>query len=323
MTTAQSNAPKQRVLICEFIDESSLDIFPSNIEFTYAPNLVDEREMLLDQVADYDALIIRNRTRVDAELLSRTSKLKALGRLGVGLDNIDLTRCAQLGVKVLPATGANTRSVAEYVIASALLTIRGAFDATEKIVEGDWPRAKLGQGGEINGRTLGLIGFGTIAQATAALAQPLGMRVIAYDPFQSSHTFTACEVEEHSLEQCLSQADVVSLHLPLCDETRSFLNAERLSQMRRGAVLINTARGEVIDLDALTHALNSDHLSAAVIDVFESEPPGTDLLRRLRSCKNLILTPHIAGVTAEANKRVSQLTVENVVRALDEVRSIG
>lgn len=317
MTTAPSNIPKHRVLITEFIDETALDAFPSHIEYTYSPSLVDERDTLLAQVGEYDAIIVRNRTRVDAELLARANGLIAVGRLGVGLDNIDLEGCDERGVKVLPATGANTRSVAEYVIASILLTIRGAFLATPELLAGEWPRGTLGQGGEIHGRTLGLIGFGTIAQATASLAKSLGMRVIAFDPYQSEETFTQAGVSNCTLETCLATADIVSLHIPYTPDTRCFINAQRLAQMRKGATLINTARGEVIDLPALAHALNSYHLGMAVIDVFESEPPDAQLLDQLRHCKNLILTPHIAGVTSEANARVSHLTVANVIEALD------
>lgn len=317
MTTAPSNVPEHRVLITEFIDETALDAFPSHIRYSYLPGLVDQREKLLAQIEEYDAIIVRNRTRVDVELLARANGLKAVGRLGVGLDNIDLERCAELDIKVLPATGANTRSVAEYVIASILLTVRGAFSATTELLAGDWPRATLGQGGEICGRTLGLIGFGTIAQATASLAKSLGMRVIAYDPYQSEGTFTKANVSSCTIEECLSTADVVSLHIPYTPDTRGFINSERLAQMRKGATLINTARGEVIDLSALAEALNSDHLGRAVIDVFESEPPDSLLLEQLRRCKNLILTPHIAGVTSEANARVSHLTVANVIQALD------
>jgi len=314
---------QHKVLITEFIDESALLAFPPDVQVTYAPKLVDQRSELLEQVQDYDALIVRNRTQVDRELLQQAARLKAIGRLGVGLDNIDLKHCDDLNIQVLPATGANTRSVAEYVIAATLLTTRRAFASTPEILAGAWPRPALGQGGEIEGRTLGLIGFGAIAQATAQLSRALGMRVIAYDPFQTEASFVAAAVESCSLESCLSRSDVLSLHLPLTADTRSLINAQRISLMRKGAILINTARGEVVELEPLVKALNSGHLSAAVIDVFDSEPPSPVLLKKLHGCENLTLTPHIAGVTAEANQRVSLMTVQNVVHALKEAKTDG
>lgn len=313
--SAQPNR-RATVLICEFIDESALKEFPTSINYIYRPDLVEDRKQLLEAVTQVDAIIVRNRTQVDRELLESASHLKVVGRLGVGLDNIDLKLCAKLGIAVFPATGANTRSVAEFVMAAIFLTTRGCFNATTQILDGEWPRAALGRGGEVYGRTLGLVGFGTIAQAVAQLAQSMGMRVLATDPLCDEALFQDLHVEQMELEALLGTADVISLHVPYTSSTLALINAERIAQMRSGSVLINTARGEVVSTKAVVAALKSGHLSSAVIDVFEAEPPEEEQLELLRGCDNLILTPHVAGVTAEANHRVSFLTVRNVVEAL-------
>lgn len=305
-----------KVLITEFMDQRALAEFPPSFEVYYEPELVDRREELLASVIDADALIVRNRTQVDKALLQRADKLKVVGRLGVGLDNIDMTECEARSIQVFPALGANTRSVAEYVIAALMLMIRGSFFSTSAIAQGEWPRALLGKGGEVEGRTLGLLGFGTIAQAVASRARGLGLKLIAHDPWCDNQTFRSHEVSSVSLEQLLAESDILSLHIPFTPDTANFINAERIALMKPGALLINTARGEVVDLPAVGAALRSEHLGGAVLDVFEQEPPSKETLDSLRGCNNLVLTPHIAGVTAEANTRVSFMTVDKVRRAL-------
>ena len=313
----------RRVLVTEVMDEAALDAFGPDFDVRYEPDIVDDRTATLARVRDVDAVIVRNRTQVNAELLEAAPSLRAVGRLGVGLDNIDLPACRARGVEVLPATGANAASVAEYVIGAALVLVRGAFRSTEDVRNGGWPRGQLGAGGEIGGRTLGLVGFGTIAREVARRAGALGMGIVAHDPNLATGDAAWSEgptVDPVDLPALLSRSDVVSLHVPLTDATRGMLDAAALAAMRPGAVLINTARGGIVDEAALVRALRSGRLGGASLDVFATEPLDREAASRFDDVPNLILTPHIAGVTSEGNARVSGLTVANVMAALERGR---
>ena len=307
------------VVITEFMDETALAQFGSDFCLSYAPDLVDDRERLLAAVASAAAVIVRNRTRVDEELLDAAPDLKVVGRLGVGLDNIDTRQCASRGIAVCPATGANTLSVAEYVTGTSMVLTRGAYSTTADMVAGNWPRATLGQGGEVAGQRLGLIGFGGIARAVAAMAWDLGMSVVAHDPHLPVNHPAWADAERCSLEEVLTKSDIVSLHIPLAPETRNLIDAAAIARMKPGAILINTARGGIVDEAALVAALKSGHLAGAALDVFETEPLTAEAGAKFKDTPNLILTPHIAGVTREANERVSAVTVANVIKALQDI----
>jgi (S)-sulfolactate dehydrogenase len=243
-----------------------------------------------------------------------------VGRLGVGLDNIDVPACEARGLPVIPATGANALSVAEYVVGTAMLLLRGAYQSTPAVAAGKWPRTPLSNGREIGGKVLGLIGFGSIGQLTARLATGLGMEVIAFDAMlDSDHpAYEQAGVRAAGLEEVMSMSDVLSLHVPLVESTRGLLNAARIAAMKPGAILINTARGGIVDEVALAQALRSGHLGGAAIDVFGAEPlPASP---HFEGCPNLVLTPHVAGVTAEANERVSFLIAQKVDELLGAAR---
>jgi (S)-sulfolactate dehydrogenase len=303
------------VVISEFMDQVAVDGLASEFDVLYDPNLVDHAEDLAVAVADARALIVRNRTQVRGELLAVAGKLQVVGRLGVGLDNIDLQACKQRAVAVCPATGANDAAVAEYVIATAMILLRDAYAAGPQVIAGDWPRQRC-MGREIGGKVLGLIGFGGIARETAWRARALGMSVMAHDPFVAD-TDPAWEgVERSELNKLLMGADVVSLHLPLTDGTRGLLDAQMIARMKMGAVLINTARGGIVDEDAVAESLRAGHLGGAAFDVFETEPVTAVAGARFAGIVNLVLTPHIAGVTQESNVRVSAVTAENVRKVL-------
>ena len=301
-----------RIVVTEFMDEATLRGLDADV--LYDPALVDDRAATLRAVADADAIIVRNRTRVDGELLAAAPRLRAVGRLGVGLDNIDLAACEARGVSVHPATGANAASVAEYVIGALLVLVRGCFGANDAMIAGQWPRGPLGKGGEIGSRTLGLVGYGTIAREVASRARALGMTVIAHDPALAADDPAWDGTQGVALDDLLARADAVSLHVPLTAATRGLIGADALATMKPSAVLVNTARGGVVDEAALADALRNERLGGAALDVFDDEPLVDGA--RWRGCPNLVLTPHVAGVTAEANGRVSYLTVENVARAL-------
>ena len=304
------------VVVSEFMDEVALSDFGNDISVNYEPSLVDDRAGLFAALANADAVIVRNRTQVNQDMLDAAPRLRVVGRLGVGLDNIDLDACKSRDVAVLPATGANTLSVVEYVIGAALTLVRGAYFSNAAMIAGDWPRGTLGNGGEVSGRLMGLVGFGAIAQAVAERAKNLGMKVAAHDPFLPSDHPAWSGVESCSVEDLLEKADVVSVHVPLTKDTANMIDADAISRMKRGAVLINTARGGIVDEAALAEALKAGQLGGAALDVFATEPLTAEAGKVFADVPNLILTPHIAGVTNEGNTRVSLMTVSNVAEAL-------
>ncbi|NKI95275.1 hydroxyacid dehydrogenase [Rhizobacter sp. SG703] len=299
-----------KILITEFMDAPAVAQLAAKHEVVHDATLVDDPARMIALASGADAIIVRNRTQVRGALLDALARCKVVGRLGVGLDNLDLPGCEARGIRVIPATGANAQSVAEYVVATAMLLLRGAYGSSAEVAAGAWPRAALTNGREIGGKTLGLVGYGSIGQLTGRLARAVGMRVVAHDAAMAP----GADVPSLSLDALLAQADVVSLHVPLLASTRHLIDARRLTAMKPGAVLINTARGGVVDEAALADALRSGHLAGAALDVFEAEPLPAG--GPLAGCPNLLLTPHIAGVTAEANERVSSLIATKVLEAL-------
>ncbi|MEN5062541.1 hydroxyacid dehydrogenase [Achromobacter aegrifaciens] len=304
------------ILISEFMDAPAVDALRQRFKVRYEPELVEQRDALLAAAADADALIVRNRSKVDAALLQAAPRLRAVGRLGVGLDNIDLDGCAARNIAVIPATGANARAVAEYVVGAMLMLLRGAYGSTAEVAAGAWPRNALSQGLEAHNRMLGIVGFGGIGRLTASLAQGLGMRVAGCDAaLPPDHpAWRETGVTALPLDELLAQADAITLHLPLTPGTRRLMDAGRIARMRPGAVLINTSRGGIVDEAALADALRTGHLRGAALDVFEQEPLPAG--SPLAGAPNLVLTPHIAGLTQEANTRVSDMVAAGVTMAL-------
>lgn len=303
------------IVISEFMDETAIREGLADFDVVYDPTLVDRPEELRRLVKDARALIVRNRTQVRGGLLEAAARLRVVGRLGVGLDNIDVAACEARNIAVRPATGANDLSVAEYVICAAMQLLRGAYASTPQMLAGAWPRNVL-IGRETAGRVLGLVGFGAIARCTATLARALGMRIVAFDPYAPDPVFAAEGVARRDLPALLAEADVISLHVPLTAETHGLISTAALARMKRGAVLINAARGGVVDEAALAVALREGRLAGAALDVFDREPLTAEAAAIFAGTPNLVLTPHIAGVTEESNTRVSFVTVENVRKVL-------
>jgi (S)-sulfolactate dehydrogenase len=312
------------IVICEFLDEASLDrIMPwgraSGREILYLPKLVDDPAALAQAIKGARALIVRNRTQVRGDLLEAAGRLEIVGRLGVGLDNIDVEACAARGIQVVPATGANDDSVAEYVVSAAMTLLRPLSTAMPDMMAGTWPRTTF-IGRELQGKTLGLIGFGAIARATARRARSLGMRVGAFDPFVPSDDPVWAETPQfETLAHLLGTVDVASLHVPLTKGTRRLIDADALAEMHDRAILINAARGGVVDEAALAKALREGKLGGAALDVFELEPLSAEAAEVFEGCPNLILTPHIAGLTDESNARVGGMIVDAVISHLETV----
>lgn len=305
-----------RIVITEFMDESAVARLRAAHDVLYDPKLVDDPARLHAEAAAADAIVVRNRTQVRGELLGALQRCKVVGRLGVGLDNIDVKACEARGMRVIPATGANALSVAEYVICAAMLLLRGAYRSTEEVAGGRWPRGALSNGRELAGKTLGLVGFGSIGQLTARLAKALGMEVVAFDAMMDRDhpAFADGGVAPAGLDELVALADVVSLHVPLVDSTRNLFDAARIARMKKGAVLVNTARGGVVEEEAVAAALRSGQLGGAALDVFGAEPLPAQ--PHFDGCPNLLLTPHIAGVTHESNERVSSVVADKVLEAL-------
>jgi (S)-sulfolactate dehydrogenase len=304
------------IVICEFMDEDAITSVLAGHDLLYDAGLVDRRDDLLAALGDVHALIVRNRTQVNGELLARAPKLQAVGRLGVGLDNIDMAACKARGVAVYPATGANDISVVEYVVAAMLTLLRGAYGATAAVIDGKWPRTALIGGREANGKRLGIVGFGAIGRKVGGVAAALGMTVCAHDPQIAAGDPAWSQpwgkVTPLDLATLLKESDVVSLHVPLTGATRNMLDRGKIARMKRGAILINAARGGVLDEAAVADALRSGALGGAALDVFEQEPLPKERGQIFAGCPNLLLTPHIAGLTVESNTRVSQLVAEKV-----------
>lgn len=303
------------IVISEFMDQAAVAELSERVETRYDPGLVDRRDELISLMRRAEALIVRNRTRVDETLIKASPDLRCVGRLGVGLDNIDLNACADRRVAVYPATGANDRSVAEFVIASAMLLLRRACFSKDDVLAGNWPREQS-VGREIAGKTIGLIGFGSTGKETGRIAAALGLTVLACDPCFAADA-EAKQIAQHAeLNELLAASDIVSLHVPLMPETKGMMNQEKISAMKPRAVLINAARGGVLDEDAAIAALRSGKLGGLALDVFETEPLTAQTARKFKGIPNLLLSPHIGGVTEESNVRVSAAVAQKVVAHL-------
>lgn len=302
------------IVITEFMDDAAIEALSVEFDVHYDPGLADHQDDIAGLLTGTRALIVRNRTKVTAGLLDAGPDITAVGRLGVGLDNIDLDAAKARDVQVFPATGANDASVAEYVITAAMMLLRTAWLGTDEVASGTWPRTSM-IGREIGGKTLGLLGYGSIARQTATRARALGMDVIAHDPFIDPVTGDWTGASPVDMKGLLTGADVLSLHVPLTEQTRHVIGRDALSEMKSEAVLINAARGGVVDEDALCATLKADALAGAALDVFEIEPLTAEAGAKFDGL-NVLLTPHIAGVTEESNVRVSALIAEKIRDAL-------
>ena len=255
---------------------------------------------LPSELADADALIIRSATKATAALLEKASKLRVIGRAGVGVDNVDVEAATKRGVLVMNTPGGNAVSVAEHTIALMLGLARAVPQANASIQAGRWEKSAF-SGTEMRGKTLGLVGLGRVGTEVARRARGLEMKVVAYDPFVTPAAAREVEVELLPLDEVLRQSDVVSLHTSLSGSTEKMIDATAIAKMKKGVRLINCARGELIDEAALAEALRSGQLAGAAVDTFATEPPKNSPLVGL---PNLIATPHIAGSTAEAQEEV-------------------
>jgi (S)-sulfolactate dehydrogenase len=305
------------IVISEFMNEAEVAELSRDFDVLYDQNLVTEPERLISLLGDCRGLIVRNRTMVTSALMDEAPRLAVIGRQGVGLDNIDLAAAEARGVKVCPAIGANAVSVAEYAILAMLHLCRPIITATPAMRAGEFPRAEFARGRELDGQILGLIGGGMIGAALAERAIGLGLGVVINDPDLTSATAPPGS-RLVSKQDLLDTADIISLHVPLNANTRGMVDAAMLEQMKPGVVLINTSRGGIINHVALAALLRDGHIGGAAIDVFEEEPASAESLAMFDGLENLILSPHIAGLTVESNARVSAMTAAQVRAVLED-----
>lgn len=287
----------------------------------YDQDLWKDTDRLSGLLSDADALIVRNQTRVTRELLSQAPKVKVVGRLGVGLDNIDLQATAERGVAVIYGKNANATSVAEYVIGAIFTCVRSLLDASADVKQGNWDRKRFTRT-EMSGKTLGLIGVGEISHRVAVRAKALGMRILGYDPFVAPYDFPVAEsgVELVDMDRLLAEADFISLHVPLTPKTRNLICRDTMKRMKPSVYLINSSRGGIINEDDLAQALRSKWIGGAVLDVLEEEPPSAG--HPLLALDNCIVTPHIAGLTEESQVRTSEIVANEVIRELQGQASL-
>lgn len=286
---------KRRVLVCDTLDVATLGL-TEGFAVDYDPNIT--REGLLGKVAEYDALVVRSRTRVDAEVIARATRLKLVARPGTGLDNIDLRAANARGIEVVNSPEALVEAVAEHVIGLILAVAREIPAADASMKAGLWEKPRF-VGTELKGKTLGIAGLGRIGRRVAEIAKAMGMSLLGYDVIEvPQETLASLGCRMVDLDTLFGSSDFITLHVPLTTETRHMVDPRRIALMKRTSVLVNTSRGEVIDEAALARALLAGEIGGAALDVFESEPPRGDIVGAPR----LITTPHIGGQTKDAQK---------------------
>ena len=302
----------KKVLISDPLAKEAVDILKKGgLEVVEKTGMKPEE--LIACIGEYNAIVVRSATKVTKEVIDAGKKLEVIGRGGVGLDNINVDYAEKRGIKVINTPMAPSISVAEITIGHLLALARSIPQATASLKAGKWEKKKF-KGFEVYGKTLGIIGIGRIGQEVAVRALGLGMKVCTYDPFGGFHTsIHAPQMATSTFEQLLQDSDFISLHIPLTDETRHMLGKKEFEVMKDGVVIINCARGGVIDEKALLEALKSEKVKGACLDVFEQEPPGDSPLLKL---DNVVATPHIGSATVEGQSRVGSEIANMVVENL-------
>lgn len=312
-----------KVLVTELMWEDGIkDLRSKGYEVDYDPELSRKREDLISLLPNYDAIIVRNETKVDTEFLEAAKKTQIIGRLGVGLDNIDLMGARERDIPVVSARNANATSVAEYVLAAMLDSSRPLTASNKDVRAGNWNR-KLYTGIELNNRIIGLIGMGEISHRVAKRAIAFGMDVVGFDPFVAPFDHVVQETgirQLNTVEELLKISDFISVHVPLLDSTKHLLNRNAFKQMKEDAIVINSARGGIVNETDIVEAIKNNEIAGAYLDVLEKEP--IDKNSPLLTSEGIVLSPHIAGLTEEAQSRTAMLISEEVDRVLKGGKSL-
>jgi D-3-phosphoglycerate dehydrogenase len=299
------------VLVAEKIGDSGIELLRQDFEVDLGVGWT--LEQLADRIGDYDGILIRSATKLDADLIARASRLRAIGRAGVGVDNVDLAAATKRGIVVANAPQSNVITAAEHTMALLLALARNVPQAHASLMAGKWERSKF-SGIELYEKTLGILGFGRIGQLVAGRARGFGMHVIAFDPFVSAERYTDLGVEKaESSDDVYAAADFITLHLPKTPETEGWLDADALAKCKDGVRILNVARGPLLVEEDLRAALESGKVGGAALDVFSSEPVTEHALFEF---PNVIVTPHLGASTAEATDRAGYQAAEQVVAAL-------
>jgi D-3-phosphoglycerate dehydrogenase len=300
-----------KVLVKEKIADSGVDLLKQNFEVDLGLDMSDEE--LAEAIGAYDAILIRSATKLTPELIERADNLKVIGRAGTGVDNVDIPAATRRGIVVANAPESNSVAAAEHTLALALSLFRNVPQAHGALVDGRWDRAKY-KGAELYGKTIGIVGFGRIGQLVAKRAQAFEMEVLAFDKFVSAERFKELGVHGvDDLAELFGRADVVTVHVPKTPETIGLIDAKAIASMKDGVRIVNCARGELVDLDALLAGLESGKVGGAALDVFPSEP-FTD--HPIFARPDVVVTPHLGASTAEAQDRAGLVTAEQVTAAL-------
>ncbi|NWG09594.1 MAG: D-2-hydroxyacid dehydrogenase [Nitrososphaerales archaeon] len=302
---------RYKVLVCDSFAEKGIEKLSSIFDVTYSPKITSQE--LLSTIHDYDVIIVRGRTKITKEVIEKGENLKIVGRAGIGLDNIDLRSAESRGIKVFNTPESSTNAVAELTIGLMIDLARGISRGDAGMKQGRWLKDEL-MGSELKGRTLGVVGMGRIGTRVAKMAKTFGMKVLVSDIIElDKGLLEDLGAKEVPLDDLLSSSDFVTLHVTLTDETHHMINEQILGKMKKGAYIINTSRGTVIDERALTKALKNGWIKGAALDVFEVEPPGPSELVEL---PNVIATPHIGAQTKESQELAAMLLVDKIAGAL-------
>ena len=300
------------ILITEFMNEESVKTLKKNFNVKYDKNLFQNEKKIKEEISNFEAIIVRNKTQLQKTLLNNAIKLKFVGRLGVGLDNIDKEYCEKKNIHVQVASGINADSVAEYVIGSSLHLIKNITLFNNETKKGMWPRSSF-KSRELKEKIFGLIGFGATGKKVCKLAQSFGAKVISYDPYLDKKLENEFNLQFMPLEDVIAESDIISIHVPLNNETKNLINTNVLKKMLKKPVLINTSRGSIVNEKDLINAYKNNIISGFALDVFENEPVDEKLYSKIDDTFNCIITPHISGVTVESNKKISEFITNKLI----------
>ena len=301
-----------KVLVSDNLSDLGVEIFQETPEIEVDVNTGLSPEELKTIIGRYHGLVIRSATKVTDEIIEAADNLKVIGRAGIGLDNVDIPAASRRGIVVMNTPEGNTVTTAEHTVAMMMALSRNIPEGTTSLKQGKWEKNKL-QGRELYNKTLGLIGIGKIGRIVADRAKGMKMKVIAYDPYLRPETLDELDVEPVSFEELQERSDYVSIHTPRTDETTNLINKETMANMKKGAMLVNCARGGIVNEDDLYDALKSGHLGGAALDVFVNEPPGH---MKLMGLPNFVCTPHLGASTREAQDNVAMDVAEQIVAYL-------
>lgn len=309
----------KKILISDAIDKKCASILEqAGFEVTYKPGMTPEQ--LINEIGNYNCLLVRSETKVNAELISKMANMEIIGRAGTGVDNINVDAATRRGIIVMNTPGGNTISAAEHTMALMLSMCRSIPQANISIRDAKWERKKF-QGSELYGKTLGIIGLGKIGREVGSRSKSFGMKVIGYDPLLSDESGSKLGIELVNLDKLFTQSDIVSVHVPLSSETKYLISSQTLSKCKNGVKIINCARGGIVNENDLLTALDSGKVSAAALDVFEKEPP--DFSHKIFNHPKVICTPHLGASTEEAQEKVAIQIAEQITDFFSQNKMAG